>query len=152
MVSHWNLSDRKSLHVSRIFRDILDNLYYNAVWMVCSWTLISKYSSSCTNTLGIVSSALIIIGITVAFMFQRYFCSQAKSWYLSLFSLSFNLVSGLLKRQSSLMSKFSFLLLLLNITWSGLLTEIWWSICISKALKILCVSLSRRDSWLCIYH
>ena len=35
---------------------------------------------------------------------------------------------------------------------SGLLTEIRWSVCMSKSHRSLCVSFSRRNARLCIYH
>ena len=38
-----------------------------------------------------------------------------------------------------------------TITWSGRLAEIRWS-CISESQTTLCVSFSRTDSGLCIYH
>ena len=41
---------------------------------------------------------------------------------------------------------------LLAITRSGLLAGIKWSVCISKFQRTLCVSFSRTDSGLCIYH
>ena len=42
--------------------------------------------------------------------------------------------------------------LLLTITRSGRLAEIRWSVCISKSQRTLCVSFSRTDSGLYIYH
>ena len=47
---------------------------------------------------------------------------------------------------------FFFLLLLLIIIRSGLLVEIWLSICMSKSQRNLCVSFSRTDTGLCKYH
>ena len=35
---------------------------------------------------------------------------------------------------------------------SGYLAEIWWSVCILKSQRSLCVSFSRTDSGLCMYH
>ena len=55
--------------------------------MVSVCPLISKCSSPFTKHLGIVPSAR--IGITVTFMFHTFFSSQARSKYLSFFSLSF---------------------------------------------------------------
>ena len=45
-----------------------------------------------------------------------------------------------------------FLLLMLIIIRSGRLAEIWWSICISKSQRSMCVSFFRIDSGLCSYH
>ena len=76
--------------VSLTLLSILANLDNTVVWMVSTCPLISKSSSSFTNSLGIIPSAPITIGITVIFMFPRFFSSLARSRYLSLFSLSFN--------------------------------------------------------------
>ena len=45
-----------------------------------------------------------------------------------------------------------FLFLLLIIIRSGHLAEIKWSVCMSKSQRSLCVSFSRTDFGLCIYH
>ena len=66
------------------------------VWMVSSHPLISKSSSPHTKPLVPLPSAPITIGITVTFMFHRFFSSWARSRYLSLFSLSFSLLLLLL--------------------------------------------------------
>ena len=47
---------------------------------------------------------------------------------------------------------FRTLLSILAITRFGRLAEIWWSICISKSQRSYCISFSRTDSMLCIYH
>ena len=61
--------------------------------MVSTRPLISKSSSSNTNPFVIVPS--VPIGITVSFMFHSFFSSLARSWYLSLFSLSFSFTLGI---------------------------------------------------------
>ena len=60
------------------------------------------------------------------------------------------LLSLMLEGQNPLDNKF-FSFLLINI-WFSFLAGIKWSVCISKSQKILCVSCSRTDSGLCIYH
>ena len=85
MVFHWSLSDSKSPHVSRILRSILADLNIAVVWLVSTSPAISKSSSPCTNPLVTVQRAAITIGITVTFMFQSFFNSLVRSWYLSLF-------------------------------------------------------------------
>ena len=65
MVFHWNLSDSKSLLVSRTLISIPTNVNNAAVWMVSTCPLISKSSYPFTKTLGIVPSGPITIGITV---------------------------------------------------------------------------------------
>ena len=46
-------------------------------------------------------------------------------------------------------ASFFFLLIILR---SGLLAEIRWSVCMSKSHRSLCVSFSKTDARLCIYH
>ena len=61
------------------------------VWMVSTCYLISKPSTTFTNTLGIVPSAPITIGITVIFMFDsffQFFFSQSPDINLSFYRLS----------------------------------------------------------------
>ena len=84
------LSDRKSSQISRTLLSILDDLNNVVIWMFSTCPLISKFFSPFTNPLGIVASALVTVGITVTFMLYRFFCSLAKSRYLSHFSLLFN--------------------------------------------------------------
>ena len=59
-------------------------------WMVSTRPLIFKSSSLYINSLVTVPSAPITIGITVTFIFNWFFISLVRSWYLYLFSLSFN--------------------------------------------------------------
>ena len=89
MVFRWRLSDSKSSEVFRTLLSILTDLNNAVVWVVSSCPLISKSSSPCFNSLVTVPSTPITIGITVTFMFHTFFSSQARFWYLSLFSLSF---------------------------------------------------------------
>ena len=44
---------------------------------------------------------------------------------------------------------FFFLLIIIR---SGLLAEIWWSVCMPKSHRNLCVSFYRTGAWLCIHH
>ena len=71
---------------------MLPDLNNVAVWMVSTYPLISKSSSPFTNHSGIVPSTQISIGITFTFMVIVYFSYLTRSRYLSLFSLSFNLI------------------------------------------------------------
>ena len=90
MVSHWSLSDSKSSQIYRTLLSILADLNNAVVWVVSICPLISKSFSPCPNPSATVSSAPITIGITVTFMSHSVFSSQARSRYLSLFSLSFS--------------------------------------------------------------
>ena len=92
MVFHLSLSDSKSPQVSKSLLDILANFSNAVVWMVSTCPHISKSSSPCTNTLLTVPRVPITIGIIVPFKFHSFFYSQARSWYLSFFSFSFNFI------------------------------------------------------------
>ena len=116
--------------------------------MVSTCTLISKSYTSLINPSVTVPRAPITIGINVTFMFYSFFNSLARSWYLSS-SLSFNFTLWSAGTATSTIFKFSFLLIIIR---SGRLTEIRWSVCMSKFHRSLCVSFSRTDAGLCIYH
>ena len=73
MVSHSSLSDRTSSQFSRTFLSILIDLDNIAVCMVTTCLLISKFSRPFNNPLGIIPSTPITTGITVTFMFHRFF-------------------------------------------------------------------------------
>ena len=90
MVTHWSLSDSKSLQISRTLLSFLAVLNNAVVWMVSTHPFISKSTSHFINPLVTVSRAPITIGITYTFMFRRFFNSLARSRYLSFFLLSFN--------------------------------------------------------------
>ena len=92
MVFHRSLSDSMSPQVSWTLLSILVDLYTAVVWMVCTCSLISKFSSPFNNPLGIVPSAPTTIGITVPFLFAIFFSSRARFRYLFLFSPSFNFI------------------------------------------------------------
>ena len=118
--------------------------------MVTTCLVISKSSSPFNNLSMTVSRAPIATGINVTFKFRSFFISLGRSRYLSFFSLSYNYTlwsAGTAK--STILLVLFFLLIILR---SVRLDEIWWSVCISKSLRRLCVSFSRMDSWLCIYN
>ena len=154
MVFHKSLSD-KSSQVSRTLLSILADLNHAVVWMVSSRPLIYTSSSHYTNPLVTVPRALIKIGIITTFMFHNFFNFLARSKYLFLFLHSFNFTlwsTGTAKSTILLVLYFFFFFLLLIIIRSGRLAEIRWSVCISKFHRSLCVSFSRTDSGLCMYH
>ena len=74
MVFHWNLTDSKSPRLVSVFCNAV-------VWMVSTRALISKSSSSCTNSLVTVPRAPITTGIIVAFMLHGFFNSLARYYY-----------------------------------------------------------------------
>ena len=84
-------------------------------------------------------------------MFHSFFNSLARSRYLSFFSLSFSFIlwSTSTAKSTILQVLFFFLQITIN---SGLLAEIWWSVCIWKSHRSLCVSFSRTGAGLYIYH
>ena len=111
------------------------SIYNVGAWMVSTCTFISKSTRLCTYPLVTVPNAPFTIRITV------------RSRNLSLFSpfVTFNLW------RSSLFGKFPFFFLL-TITRSGRLAEIKGSVCLSKSQRSFCVTFSRMDSRLFIYH
>ena len=84
VVSHWSLSDNKSPKVSRTLLSILADLNNAIVWMISTCPLISLSSSPFTSPLGFPNAPTPVI-----FMFHSFFCSLARSSFLSLFLLSF---------------------------------------------------------------
>ena len=96
IVSHWILSDSKFPQVSRTLLSILADLNNAVVWMLSTCPLISKSSCPCTNPLVTVPRASITIGITVTFMFNRFFYYLSKIWaFIFLFTcLQFTLWSA----------------------------------------------------------
>ena len=150
MVFHWSLSDSKFPQISRTLLSILTVLNNAVVWMVSTRPPTSKSSSPFSNPLVTVPNAPISIGIIVTFMFHYFFNSLARSRYLSFFSHSFSFI--LWSAGTAKSTILQILLLLLIIIRSGLLAEIRWSVCMSKSHRSLCVSFSRTDAGLCIYH
>ena len=98
--------------------------------------LFPNLSITLQNPLGIVPNAPIIAGITDSFIIHRIFSNLAKCRYLFRFSLIY-----------SVRQVFLFLL-----TITSRLVEIKWSVCKSKSGRSLCVSCSRNDTRLCMYH
>ena len=159
-VSWWffymSLIDCKPPQVSRSSFCIL--VYSNNAVdsMVSTRPLLSKSSIPFIKPLGIVSRAPITTDITVIFMFHSFFVFLVPQHGLGThLSFRFLLIlhCGPPGRQSPQFNRFSFsFLFLLTITESGLFAEIRWSIFISRSQRILCVSISRTYSGLCIYH
>ena len=150
MVFHLSLSKSKSLQVFRILLSILAVLNNAVVGMVSTCLPTSKSSSPFNNPLVTIPKAPITTGIIVTFMFPRFFNSLARSRYLSFFSHSFSFI--LWSAGTAKLTILQILFFLLIIIRSGLLTEIRWSVCMSKSHRSLCVSFSRTAAGLCIYH
>ena len=146
------MSDSKSPQVFRTFLSILAVLSNVEVSMVSTRPQISKSSSPFNNLLVTVTKEPITIGIIVTFRFHSFFRSLAKSMYLSFFSLLFSFILWSLGTAKSTILQVLFFLLLLIIKRSGLLAEVKWSVRMSKSQRNLCVSFSRREARLCIYH
>ena len=137
MVFYWSLSDSKSPQVSRTLLSILAYLYNAVVLMASTCPFISKSSRPFINPLVTIPSAPLIIGITVTFMFHSFFTSLERSRYLNLFSLSFSFTLGSAGMTKSTIRQF--LSFFFTISWSGRLTEMRWSVCISLLLFIIVV-------------
>ena len=150
MVFHWILSDRKSPQVSRIRLRILAVLSNAVIWIVSTRPLTSKSYRPFNNPLIIVPKAPITIGTIVPFMFHSFFNSLARSRYLSFFSHSFRFILWSAGTAKSIVLQI--LLFWLIIIRSGLLAGIWWSVCMLKSHRSLCVSFSMTGAGLCIYH
>ena len=149
MVFHWSLSDSKSPQVSRTLLSILAVLSNAVIWIVSTRPPTCKSSRPFNNPYVIVPKAPITIGIFVTFMFHRFINSLARSRYLSFFSRSFSFILWSAGAAKSTILQILFFLLIIRF---GLLAEIRWSVCISKSYRSLCVSFSRTDAGLCIYH
>ena len=111
----------------------------------------SKSSSTFNNPFVIVSNAPITIGIIVTFMFHSFFKFPSKVEVLILL-FTFLQFYSVISRDSKVNNFASSLFFLLITMRSGLLTEIRWSVCMLKSYRSLCVSFSRTDIGLCIYH
>ena len=85
LVFHWSLSDRRFPRVTRTRLGILTVLKCAVVWMN---PIPPPISCSLSHTLGTVPSSPTTFGINVTLTFRSFLISQAKSEYLSLFSLS----------------------------------------------------------------
>ena len=92
MVLHWSLSDSKSSQLSWTRLRILAILSNAVVLIVSTRPPISKTSRPFNNPLVTVPNAPITVGTIVTFMFHSFFNSQARSRYLSFFSLSFRFI------------------------------------------------------------
>ena len=87
-------------------------------------------------------------------MFHSFFSSLAKPKDILLFRVFFYLHSVVCQdgKVFYLVDSLFFFFFLLSIAWSGLLTRIGLSVCITKSQKILCISFFRMDSGLCTHH
>ena len=142
MVFQWGLSDSKSPQVSRTLLSSLAVLNNAVVWMVFSRPPTFNSSSPFSNPLVTVPNAPITIGVIVTCMFHSY---------LSFFSHFFSFILWSAGTAKSTILQVLFVLLLIIIK-SGLLSDIWWSVCMPKSHKSLCVSFSRTGAGLCKYH
>ena len=153
IVSHWNVSDSESPHVSRTLLSILTDLNNAAVWMASTCPLLSKSSSPFTNPLGIISSVRTPPDVTISFVFHRVFFQFSSKVYVLNSHFVFFYFQLVVSRDARVhflaSSLFSFLFLfffffLLTFTRSGRLAKIKWS--------VFCVTFFTAESWLCIYH
>ena len=145
IVFHWSLIYSKSPPVLRTRLNMLTDLTNAVVWMISVCSLTSN--SFCPLTLETVASALIIIGITVTFMFHCFLVLwQGLSTCFSFRFFGFH--SG--SRWDGKVNYLAGSLFLLIIT--GLLARVRYSVYILKSQRIFWVSSARTESGLCIYH
>ena len=146
MAFHMSLSDSKSPEksprdYSRTLLRIQADLSNAVVWMISTCSLIYESSSLYTNPLRIVPSPPTKIGITVIFMFHRFFSFYPVTDINPSFHF-FNVTQCSAGIPMSTIRQGS--LSLLTIKKSGRLAEIWWSVCISKSQGSLCLSFSGK--------
>ena len=151
MIFHWRLSDSKPLQVSGTLLKILAVLNNAVVWMVSTRSLIFKSSSPLITPSVTVSRAPITIGIIVTFMFHSFFQFSSKVQVLILLFAFFQFYSVVSRDSKVHNSGSSPFLFIINIR-SGRLAEIRRSVCILKFHWSLCVSFSKTDAGLLIYH
>ena len=132
-----------------ILLSILADLNYIVVWMVSAGLSISTTYSPSQSLCGSFQVYHLQLVSPSPSCFIFFALRQGPSILLS-FGFLWFLFCGQPERHNPLFGKFSFLLL--TITWSGLQTDIWWSVCISKSLRILYASFSTTDSGLYLYY
>ena len=142
MVFHWSRYDSNSPQVRKTILNILANLNDAMIGRIVIFPLISDSSGLLSKPLETVPSAPITNTITVTFSFQSFLSSQARSKYLSIFSLSFIFTLW----SAGTISFFFFFFVRCDLVWSSGRD---WVICF---ILMLCVSFSWTDTGLCIYH
>ena len=135
---------------------IIYTVFWPILILLYGWSplifLNSKSSNPCINPLVIVPRPPITIGITVTFMFHRFFQFPTKVQVLILLFTFFQLYFVVSRNSKVYNSANSLFLLFLIINRYDRLAEIRWSVYIFKSQRSLCVSSSTMDSELCIYH
>ena len=133
MILYWSLSDSNSHQVSRTLLSIRVVLNNVVVWKVSTRPPISKSPMPFYNPLVTVSNAPITIGIIVTFLFHFFFLIPSMVQELIFLFTFFQFYS--VGSQDSKVDNFAsslFFFLFLIIIRSGLQTEIWWSVWMSK--------------------
>ena len=111
----------------------------------------AKSSSPYNNTLVTIPKAPITIGIILTSMFYFFFKFSSKVEVLILRFTFFQFYS-LVSRNSGVNNFANSLFFFVYYIRYGLLAEISCSVCMSKSNRSLCVSFSRTDTGLCMYH
>ena len=150
MVFRRSLSGSKS-QVSRTLLSILAVLNNVVVMMVSTRPPTFNNSSAFNNPLVTVPKATIRISIIVTFTFHNFFQFPSKVDELILLFTLLQFYS-IVSQDGKVHNFASSLFLLLIIIRSGLLAEIRGSVCMSKSYRILCLSFSKTDPGLDIYH
>ena len=129
----------KSPQVSRTLLSIMTVINNSLVWMVSTRPLTSKSSCPFNNPLVTVPKEPMTTGIILTFMFHSFSILLQVRDTCPAFHILSVLFCGQTGQQSRRFCKYYFLLI---ITWSGLLAEIWGSVCMSKSHRSLCVLFS----------
>ena len=156
VVFYWGLSESKFSQVSRTLLSILADLNNTVVWIVSIRPPISNSSSTLSQPLGTVPSALITLGITITLMFHGFLNTLVMSKHLSLSaSLILTLWSARMAKSTIqqvlflFFSFFFFFFFLLIITRSSLLTGNRF--CLSKIPEKCFASHSLAGILFCAY-
>ena len=123
-------------------------LYYYPLLLWEFFLMVSHWSLSDSNSPQVIRTLLSILpnpNNTVVWMVSNHpLISKSSSPYIKFLYLCLLWLFLIHNLVGSLFS--------LAITWSGRLAENRWTVCISKSQGCLCVSFSRTDAGLCIFH
>ena len=139
-----------STQVSRTLLSILAVLSNAVIWIVSTRPPTSKSSMPFNNPLVIVPKAPITIGTIVTFMVRSFSIPSKVEVLIPLFT--FFQFYSMVSRDSKVYNWANYLFFLSIIIRSGLLAEIKWSVCMSKAHRSVCLSFSWTGAGLSICH
>ena len=178
MVSHKSLNDNKSPQVCRTLFSILADLDNAVVWMITSRPLIPSFMYRFLLLIISMAHVSIMNSILMSWLYilTAGFPVQVSIFWWLYGPHQLQLLSPLFScfiifQFSSKVLVFIFLFAFFQfypvVSWNGKVhlsagslfccwlsqgLVVWWSVCILKSQRSLCISFSRTDSGLCIYH